>query len=152
LLHKAWEARGKPLDKGWQVTREELINLRFPNENTSSKRLIIDFDPKANWRIGLVEPTIVFAYSFSDATQKVLWTPLMIKLRDVFYCEYEVPMTPEKKEEILTAGVLPCTDEKESVEFLYLNGERKGWNWGKNGMTNAAFIQGGAREYFRAFF
>jgi hypothetical protein len=89
LLHQAWEARGKPLDEGWQVSREELVRLRFPNETASSKRLIIDFDPNADWRIGLIEPLVIYAFSFGGDNQTVTWTPLMIKLRDVFYREYE---------------------------------------------------------------
>jgi len=34
------------------------------------------------------------------------------------------------------------------MELLYLNGDNQGWNWGRNGMTNAAFIHGPARTYF----
>jgi len=35
---------------------------------------------------------------------------------------------------------------------LYLNGTDRGWNWGRNGMTNAAFLQNSARDYFRKYF
>jgi hypothetical protein len=152
LLHQAWEARGKPRDEGWYVTREELVRLRFPNETADSKRLIIDFDPSADWRIGLIEPTVIYAFSYGGDNQSISWTPLMIKFRDVFYSDnYETPLTPEKKTEIL-AAVRPFDEDKESIEFLYLNGDSRGWNWGKNGMTNAAFLYDGAREYFRKFF
>jgi hypothetical protein len=137
------------------VTHEELVSLRFPEESkVNSKRLVIDFDPKANRRIGLIEPSVIYAYCFSVGREKqaVSWTLLMLKMKDVFYRDnYDPPLTPEKKSELL--GMVPCSyDGDESVEFLYLNGDNKGWNWGKNGMTNAAFIQGGAREYFRSFF
>jgi hypothetical protein len=99
-----------------------------------------------------VEPIIIYAYTYGNDDRSVEWTPLMVKLRDVFYRDdYEIPITPEKKAEVLSA--LPCSSGKEaSVEFLYLNGDKRGWTWGKNGMTNAAFIFGGAREYFRNFF
>jgi len=40
----------------------------------------------------------------------------------------------------------------EFVEFLYLQGDDGGWNWGRNGSTNAAILHGEAREYFRKFF
>ena len=153
LIYKAWENRGKPLNEGWQVTHEELVRIQFPHENgISTKRLVIDFDPGADWRIGLIEPAVIYAYCFSYDNKTVGWTPLMLRLRDVFYCDtYDPPLTPERKTELL--GAVSCSYEgEEAMEFLYLNGDSRGWNWGKNGMTNAAFIQGGAREYFRRFF
>lgn len=43
----------------------------------------------------------------------------------------------------------PSDDTPDFVEFLYLQGN---WNWGMNGITNAAFLRGKARAYFREFF
>jgi hypothetical protein len=69
----------------------------------------------------------------------------------VFYEEYEQGISPEQKVAILKA--IPSVSEgAEFIEFLYLNGDDNGWNGGKNGMTNAAFLERGARDYFRQFF
>lgn len=152
LLHKAWEKRGRPLNAGWRVAREELIDLQFPDGRPSDSdlRLIIDFHPTATRRIGLIEPIEIFAYTWEE-NGGAAWTPLMLKLHDVFYEEYDVSLDPGRRAEILNA--IPVDFEgEESVEFLYLNGDKKGWTWGRNGMTNAAFLFGAAREYFSQFF
>ena len=151
LLYQAWEKRGKPLNTGWRITRDELIQLHFaPQPPRDGVRLIIDFHPTATGRIGLIEPVEIYAYTWGD-NGVAEWTPLMLKLRDVFYEEYEQTISPEQKTEIL--GAIPCNFAgQEWIEFLYLNGDNKGWNWGRNGMTNAAFLQGDARDYFRQFF
>jgi hypothetical protein len=152
LLYRAWESRGRPLNSGWMVTREELVRLRFEADADRQKtRLIIDFHPTSTGRIGLIEPVNIYAYTCDDGEGGALWTPLMLRMRHVFYLEYEEELSPDKKAQVL--GAIPCRDsEEESIEFLYLNGDSYGWNWGRSGMTNAAFIQGGAREYFRQFF
>jgi len=71
----------------------------------------------------------------------------MLRLRDVFDKEYQHDISPHR-DEILRA--IPYNGEgRESIEFLYV---AKWWNWGMNGMTNAVFLQNGARDYFRQFF
>lgn len=76
----------------------------------------------------------------------------MLRLRDVFYQEYNQPLNSSQRDEILKTLPEPRPDAADFVEFLYLNGSAHRWNWGKNGMTNAAFLHGAAREYFRQFF
>lgn len=151
LLHRAWVGLGKPLDKGWHVTRDDLLNLYFDNRaRPDGARLVIDFHPSATGRIGLIEPQDIYAYTFGREGG-ALWTPLMLRLSDVYYAEYETALTPEAKAEIMGRIPIDFAGE-EAIEFLYLNGDDKGWNWGRNGTTNAAFIQGGARTYFKQFF
>lgn len=151
LLHRAWERRGKPLDKGWHVTRDDLLDLHFGNEaRPRGARLVIDFHPSATDRIGLIEPLDIYAYTYGDGGRAV-WTPLMLRLYDIYYEEYEEALTPEVRTEIMSRIPLDFAGY-EAIEFLYLNGDDHGWNWGRNGMTNAAFLQGGARDYFRQFF
>ena len=94
----------------------------------------------------------VYAYTWGDDTGGPSWTPLMLRLRDTFYEEYDPPIDEAQKTEILSDLEELGPDTKDFVEFLYLNGPAYGWNWGKNGMTNAVFLQGAAREYFRKFF
>ncbi len=150
LIKQAWEKRGKPLNEGWNITLEELQAFRFSEPASAAKRLTIDFDPKANWRIGLVEPEVIYAYTYGNKQGLPTWTPLMLKLRNVFYNDiYDGALTKEKKDALLAEGIVQNSEE-ECIEFLYLQGTS--WNWGRNGSTNAAFIEAGAREYFRPFF
>ena len=75
----------------------------------------------------------------------------MLKFHDVFYQKYEQEISPTQKAEIMNA--IPCDFHgADFIEFLYLNGDDKGWNWGRSGMTNAAFLHDAARDYFREFF
>jgi hypothetical protein len=151
LLHRAWGRLGKPLNQGWKVSREDLLDLHFGDTpRPPGARLIIDFHPTSTGRIGLIEPINIYAYTWGDDGW-ASWTPLMLCLRDVYYKEYEVALSPESKEQIMNR-VPTDFPGQESIEFLYLNGDDLCWNWGRNGMTNAAFLQGSARDYFRRFF
>ncbi len=75
----------------------------------------------------------------------------MLRLRGALDEEYEKTFAKEFKAKMISGFTDPNSD-KDFVEFLYLNGNDKGWNWGKNGMTNAAFLHGESREYFRQYF
>jgi hypothetical protein len=153
LLFKAWERCGKPLNQGWKVTIHELVEIHSSGKDTADTlRFIIDFDPNSRRRVGLIEILDIYAYTYASATPgEPAWTPLMLRGRDIYYKEFDRDITSEDKERIV--GKLPFPENTaEFIEFLYLNGPDKGWNWGKNGMTNAAFIQGEAREFFRQYF
>ena len=148
LLHSAWKKRGSPLNKGWHVTRDDLLDLHFgANARPDGARLVIDFHPGAKKRIGLIEPLDVYAFTFGY-NGRATWTPLMLRMQDIYY---EESLTPERRAEIMSRIPLDFAGQ-EAIEFLYLNGDDKSWNWGRNGMTNAAFLQGDARDYFRQFF
>lgn len=150
LIYKAWEKRKKPLDEGWHVAADELVNLYSDGSHTlETRRLVIDFHPKALRRIGLVEIVDIHAFTWPSRAGDAEWTPLLIKMRDVFYQEYDSDFTQEMKSEVFSS-VNERTSAEEFVEFLYLKGPA--WNWGKNGMTNAAFLYGKALEYFRRHF
>ena len=153
LIYQAWELKGKLLDTGWHVSEDDLIRIHSADiHDTQTRRLIIDFDPNSKWRIGLVELLDIYAFTWSDGNGTPVWTPLMLRLRDVFNKEYDTPLISSKKDEILSRIPEPKSDTPDFVEFLYLNGAANGWKWGKNGMTNAVFLQGKARGYFRQFF
>jgi hypothetical protein len=153
LIYQSWLAHGSPVDNGWHATAEELIQILTEQaQNYSTRRLIIDFDPNATWRIGLIELLDVYAYTWSDGNGGPSWTPLMLRLRDVHYEEYDPPIDQARKAEIFSDLKEPGLDSPDFVEFLYLNGPAYGWKWGKNGMTNTVFLQGAARDYFRTFF
>ncbi len=152
LIYQAWEQKGKPINTGWQVTADELIRLRTGNANSYvDRRLVIDFHPTSTWRIGLKELLDIYAFTWSDENGGASWTPLMLRMRDVFDNEdFDEPITESQKVTIMTDLPEPTDGSLESVEFLYLTG--LSWNWGKTGSTNAAFLYGAAREYFRTFF
>ena len=153
LIYQSWLAYGSPVDTGWHTTANELIQILTDQAHSyTTRRLIIDFDPNATWRIGLIELLDVYAYTWGDGNGGPSWTPLMLRLRDVHYEEYDSPIDQAQKAGILSNLTESATDSPDFVEFLYLNGPAYGWNWGKNGMTNAAFLQGAARDYFREFF
>lgn len=153
LIYQSWEKRGKPTDQGWHITTNDLIKeYTEGNGSIETHSFLIDFHPSARTRIGIIELLDVYAYTYSGETEKDAgWTPIMLRLRDVLYEEYENEISAAEKE--VKIKKLKNPDSKEDfVEFLYLNGADKSWNWGRNGMTNAAFIHGPAREYFRKYF
>lgn len=153
LIYRLWEKRGRPTDVGWHLEADELIGEHTEGkEGVKTNALLIDFHPNARTRVGIIELLDVYAYTYSGTTKAdASWTPMMLRLRDVLYEEYNAPITDAEKEQKIRS--LSDPDNRDDfVEFLYLNGSDKGWNWGRNGMTNAAFIHGPAREYFRRYF
>jgi len=153
LLHAAWTNRGSPIETGWHVSADELIKLQYDGvHDSNTRRFVIDFDPKTTRRIGLIELLDVYAFTWGNDSGGPGWTPLMLRFRDLFYEEYDPHINEARKAEIISCLEEPKESTPDCVEFLYLNGPQFGWNWGMNGMTNAAFINGRAREYFRQFF
>ncbi len=153
LLYTAWTKRGSPVDAGWHVSADELIQLHYDEvHNSDTKRFVIDFDPSSTRRVGLIELLDIYAFTWSDGLQGASWTPLMLRFRDLFYDECNPPIDPARKAEIISSFDEPNVNTLDFVEFLYLNGPQLGWNWGVNGMTNAAFLHARAREYFRQYF
>jgi hypothetical protein len=155
LLYKAWLAHKSPLDRGWHTTADKLIQLHTKcAHNYTTRRLIIDFHPNSNWRIGLVELLDVYACTWSDGKGQPSWTPLMLRLRDVFYEEYYPPnkIDQARKAEILSNLPEQASDSPDFVDFLCLGGPLHSWKLEKSGMMSAAFLQGAARDYFREYF
>jgi hypothetical protein len=151
LLYKVWQARGNPVNSGWNVKANELIGLHTGGTGSyETHRLIIDYYPSSTERIPLIELLEVFAFTWGEREPSIVhWTPLMLKLRDV--CDHwgDSAISAEDRQLFKSRLVNPAYGE-EFVEFLYLQGEK--WVWGRNGSTNAAFIHGAARDYFREFF
>ena len=153
LIYQLWDSRGKPTDQGWHVSADDLIK-RYSNGSDSYEtgRFLIDFDPNSKWRIGIIELLDIYIYTYSVAKQdEAEWSPMMLRLRDVMYEEFKNEISKEEKEDKIRKIQDP-NNQEDFVEFLYLNGADKGWKWGMNGMTNAAFIGGPARAYFRRYF
>ena len=149
LIYRAWRNCGQPINKGWQVSADELIKLYSEGFQTyDTRRLLIDYAPNSRRRIGVIELLDVHAYTWGTDGRAV-WTPLMLRLQDVYEEEYDHEITDREKSEAMRELREP-ESSSDFVEFLYLNAPN--WNWGMAGPTNAAFIHGEARAYFRKFF
>lgn len=144
LLYKAWTKRNKPVECGWSVTADDLLQEHGKEFNHDSHALVIDFDPNSKNRIGLVEIEAIHIYTYGNR-DGAFWSPMMLELRDVYYDEFDEPLASIQKQEIFARLELSAS-RKKIIEFLYLQG---GWNWGRNGGTNAAFIYEDARTYFQ---
>ena len=82
-----------PLDMGWRVSRDELLRIHSDGRyDSSTLRLVIDYDPKADWRIGLIELLDVYAFTWSNGNGAPSWTPLMLRLTSVFDRKYDLPL------------------------------------------------------------
>ncbi len=153
LIYRIWEKRGKPTDKGWNISADDLIKEYTGLKGSyQTHRMLIDFHPNARWRIGIIELLNIYIYTYSGTTKdEAGWSPIMLRLRDVIYEEFDSEIEKHEKDTRIQEIIDP-NNEEDFIEFLYLNGSDKGWNWGMNGMTNAAFIHGPARDYFRQYF
>jgi len=153
LIYNLWKKKGKPTNQGWHVSADELIReFSSGNETYENLRFFIDFHPSAKWRIGLIELLDIYVYTWQGSQKgQASWSPMMLRFRDVMYEEFENEITENEKMTKISLIDSPAYND-DFVEFLYLNGDDKSWNWGMNGMTNAAFIRGAARDYFRPFF
>lgn len=155
LIYQTWILRDKPLG-GWTVTHDELLDtykLQYSDESYTSENyaLVIDFHPGSNDRIGLIEIERIHLYTYGNADKYVYWSPMMLELRNLYYDDEIDEFSEHYKNDILGKIEVP-SNRDQIVEFLYLNGDDYSWNWGRNGMTNAAFINQDARNFFRNFF
>jgi hypothetical protein len=157
LIYKAWEKKNRPLNKGWHITAGQLIEILSQEKKTFSSKeetcdtlcLLIDYDPNSKLRIGLAELREIHLFTVrKNESNKAYWSPMLLKLRSVLEIQdvknWESDKIKEQKKEIRSPKY-----EKEIIEFLYINGDDEGWNWGKNGMTNGALLYPDAWTYFR---
>jgi len=154
-IYDLWKERGCPFNCGWNISMEDLNKYYQKKLDTNCHyHFIIDFDPNSKSRIGLIEILDIYVFTVgADNGKNIAWNPLMFRMQDIFYEEYSTNNFPADKGKLISKIIYPSNNEsKEFVEFLYLNGDDKYWNWGRNGMTNAAFIQGEVRKYFKQYF
>jgi hypothetical protein len=150
LIYSLWIKKGKPLNQGWSISADEILSEFIASYSDKTHSLVIDFHPSSDYRIGLIEIEHIHLYTFGWE-EKATWSPMMLELRDVFYSEdYEGLTAPQRRKEMDIIEIEP--NRQRIIEFLYLNGEERSWNWGRNGMTNAAFLHDESRNYFRKYF
>lgn len=152
LLYLAWKKRGKPIRQGWRISADELIRIYSDNTESETRRLIIDYHPSNMERIPLIEVEEIFLFNWNgDSSGSVAWTPMMLRLRDVVDEWLDTALSQEDRRQRMSRLAIETYGEP-FIEFLYLKGDDGGWNWGRNGATNAVFLNGEARDYFRQFF
>jgi hypothetical protein len=154
LIYRAWKEQGSP-DRGWQVSADELIKIHSNGAHSKeTRRLLIDWIPSSKKQIGLIELEKIIAYTYCEGNnskeKEAIWTPLMLFMQDTYYHDPGRDLQLEEKNSKLKD--INEANDKQFIEFLYLQGDARGWNWGRNGMTNAAFIGGRARDFFREYF
>lgn len=153
LIYKLWCMKNKPINEGWTITADNLLNeYDETNRNNQTHALIIDFHPSAKYRIGLVEIKKIHLYTYGEKENaKAHWSPIMLELETLFYNDNYKKLLPEEKLKIINE-IPESVDREKIIEFLYLNGDDYSWNWGSNGMTNAAFLHKEAIDFFKDYF
>lgn len=158
LLYNLWckptGCEPKPINKGWSVNKDDLIRIYSPEQKDIA--FCIDYHPNSKDRIGIVEIDKIHLFTIGEdenadniSNTKVDWVPMMLELKTVLYLNnLKGTLTTEEKD--IHLSKIKIEQQKRVIEFLYLKGET--WNWGKNGMTNASFIEEKPREYFKKFF
>lgn len=152
LIYKAWLENNSPINIGWSIDRKKMSAIISENRDENKYSFVIDFDPNSSWRIGLVEIENIHIFTYGNEIEKeVYWSPIMLELKDLLYIDLnEEGCSKIIKEESIKKIKTNTNIQAQTMEFLYLNGGS--WTWGKNGMTNAAFIKDDARKYFKQFF
>ena len=153
LIYESWISQGKPMDRGWHVSANDLIKTQTQGgESDDTRSLIIDYHPKPKDYIGLLELLDLYIYTYPNGKpDEADWSVVMLRLWDVKYEPLDSEISEKEKMKKIDK-LEPDKNGEEILEFLYLHGTDKRWLWGMNGRTNAGFIKGDAREYFKQFF
>jgi len=153
LLHSLWTKKGRPRNVGWHVGADELIREAAKNQfDSSARRLLIDTAPTSKVRVEVIEIQEIHAFTVADQISGVVWyTPLMLSIRGVM--NHDIPQDlPKSEREVMVREIANPQYNEGLREFLYLLGDKNGWNWGMSGRTNAAILDPKARDYFRKHF
>lgn len=129
VIYNLWNKKNKPLDQGWHINLDEIIEeITKGKGNKNTHSLIIHLQPYSKEEINLLEILDIWAYSYSYKGE-VSWTPLMFRLKDVFYYEEDI-LTKEKIQRLIKQFSPNSKNREDIFEFLYLQGNERGWNWG----------------------
>lgn len=154
LLYTLWKKRGEPRNKGWMVTRDDMLaESSNATDDRLTCRLLVDAAPNARRKIEVIEITKVYAFTIAadNAHGQVCWTPLMLDVRGVLHEDFDKDISQE--EHVSRAYRIVNPQYQEDIkEFLYLHGDSKGWIWGLSGRTNAVYLEKHVRDYFRQYF
>jgi len=144
ILYNLWIEKGKPLNCGWHISQDDIINILF-NEQKKDKdyKIIIDLAPVRKDEIILLEIIDIYLYTYGE-NGEAYWSPLMLKLKNCYY-QWNFGERDISKIEL-------NYDDEEIYEFLYLGGDDRSWNWSRVGGVNGALLHKPAREYFKQYF
>ena len=153
-IYGLWKKLGKPVNKGWHITAVDLVEQwSGKKESYDCYRLIIDYLPKDRWRIALAEAVDIYVFTYGDPqTCEAWWSPMMWKLKRVFYPKLDSEIGEQQKMSMIEKIETFDYSGDEITQFLYLHGDKRGWIFGAAGRTNGALIEKEAREYFKEFF
>lgn len=152
VIYNQWKKKGEPRNEGWQIESNDLVNeLQAKVGPDYCPAILIDYDPSGKEEVVLLQVNHIYAYTYAcEDTGKVWWTPIMIRMRKVF--EKSLPDGVDAKQRKNLISRFDAEYQEEVIEFLYLQGEDRGWNWGMVGRVNAALIPPDARKFFRQYF
>ena len=152
VIYNQWREKGEPRNEGWQIDSNDLVGeMQDKVPPGYHPAILIDYDPSAKEEAVLLQVNDIYAYTYAcKDTGKVWWTPIMLRLQKVFGRNLPEGFDPEQRKDLISR--FDAEYQEEVIEFLYLQGEKKGWIWGRVGRVNAALIPPEAREYFRRYF
>ncbi|MBN1472895.1 MAG: hypothetical protein JW925_14065 [Syntrophaceae bacterium] len=147
VIHHYWIERSRPLNKGWEITADEVIRYVTKNDgNIMNYSIVIDSAPSLKDIIDLKEVHDIHLYTYKNEKEnKADWSVLCLRVHDIYYQKNvsEVDINCNKNE------FQPDKQKNGLIySFLYLHGDRRSWNWGRLGQMNGAWIYPEARQYF----
>lgn len=150
-IYDLWVDNAKPIEQGWHIKADDLIKKTTNDTgNYSSHRIIVDLAPRNKNEIFLLELLDIYLYTYGDqATGKAHWSPLMLRLRDVYYCYSNDEFEDRLK---LVNEFYGLQYSEDIFEFLYIQGNDKGFVFGPVGSVNGALIHKDAKNYFKKYF
>jgi hypothetical protein len=153
IIYNQWKKKGEPKNEGWHISftdiESELIDKISPCNRPA---LLIDYDPGGEEEVVLLQVIDIYPYTYADReTGLIWWSPMMLKMKKVYYHKLTGPINPDQRQNLIITFDLHDHNE-EFVEFLYVQGEKGGWSWGKTGRVNAALIPPEARKHFQKYF
>ena len=85
-IFNLWEKKGKPLNRGWRIAKEELIAYALGNEEELNMySVIIDVTPSRKTEVNLLELLDIYVYTYGDKKgEKAQWSNLMLRTREIF--------------------------------------------------------------------
>lgn len=150
LLYKCWNSKGRPLGTHWQIDREDLIREATDGGDSKAYRIYFYYNPNAENKSGLflLEPMKIYAYTYKK-NGEARWTILLLKLRELRNQASQRILTKAERDKLVRFF---CSVKYKNVsEFLYLQGDKGNWNWGRVGSVNAALIYPDVKAKFKKY-
>lgn len=131
----------------WKISPQELLNKIDKNSySTSEYTILIDGKPNSETELEFFEIDDICVYTFKNEYEvKADWSLLLLKCQLIF-CSQDKSLIDKIRE---TKSFSPQDVKPTPVRtFLYLRGCDAGWNWGRLGQMNGAWLYPDALKYF----